>query len=104
MADPGAPSVVHESAARRAGFATRLRASGATPAEVITITVLTVLVLWLVLYPVGWLIWGAFHSGPPGAAQSWLCRARVGALRMIRPAQPWAKRALSSRGAACSGF
>lgn len=45
----------------------RLRASGATPTEVITVVVLTVLVLWLVLYPVGWLTWGAFHSGPPGA-------------------------------------
>ncbi|MBI1988867.1 MAG: iron ABC transporter permease [Betaproteobacteria bacterium] len=32
---------------------------------------LTLLVLWLVLYPVGWLIWGAFHSGPPGAAHAW---------------------------------
>ena len=71
MADPVAPSAVHASAARGAGFVTRLRASGATPAEVITITVLTLLVLWLVLYPVGWLIWGAFHRGPPGAAQSW---------------------------------
>jgi len=49
----------------------RLRASGATPAEVITIAVLTLVVLWLVLYPVGWLIWGAFHSGPPGTAHSW---------------------------------
>jgi len=24
-----------------------------------------------VLYPVGWLVWGAFHSGPPGAAHAW---------------------------------
>ncbi len=71
MADPVAPSAVHDSAARGAGFATRLRASGATPAEVITITLLTLLVLWLVLYPAGWLIWGAFHSGPPGAAHAW---------------------------------
>ena len=71
MADPVASSAVHENAARGAGFVTRLRASGATPAEVITITVLTLLVLWLVLYPVGWLVWGAFHSGPPGAAHSW---------------------------------
>ena len=28
---------------------------------------LTCLILWLVLYPLGWLMWGAFHSGPPGA-------------------------------------
>lgn len=49
----------------------RLRASGATPAEVVTITVLTTLVLWLVLYPAGWLLWGAFHKGPPGAAEEW---------------------------------
>src|ERR1043166_5888749 len=49
---------------------TRWRASGATAPEIITIAVLTVIVLWLVLYPVGWLIWGAFHDGPPGAAAS----------------------------------
>jgi len=71
MADPGAPSAVHESAARAPGFVTRLRFSGATPTEVVTIAVLALLVLWLVLYPVGWLAWGAFHSGPPGAAESW---------------------------------
>ena len=52
-------------------LALRLRASGVTPPEGITTGVLILLVLWLVLYPVGWLVWGAFHSGPPGAAESW---------------------------------
>lgn len=71
MADSKASSPIHAGAARAPGFMLRMRASGATPAEVIIITVLTVLVLWLVLYPVGWLIWGAFHNGPPGAAEGW---------------------------------
>jgi len=71
MPDPVASSAQRLSASRVASIALRLRASGATPVEVITITVLTLLVLWLVLYPVGWLVWGAFHSGPPGAAHAW---------------------------------
>ena len=27
--------------------------------------------LWLVLYPLGWLTWGAFHLGAPGAIGGW---------------------------------
>ena len=27
--------------------------------------------LWLVLYPLGWLIWGAFHKGAPGDIGDW---------------------------------
>lgn len=53
------------------GLALRVRASGVTPAEGITLAVLILLVLWLVLYPVGWLVWGAFHSGPPGGGGAW---------------------------------
>lgn len=54
----------------RAGFFNRMRASGATPAEIAIIVGLTALVLWLVLYPVAWLVWGAFHKGAPGAVQA----------------------------------
>ena len=71
MAEPVVSSAARPRGSSTASLALRLRASGATPVEVITITVLTLLVLWLVLYPVGWLIWGAFHSGPPGAAHAW---------------------------------
>ena len=71
MAEPVVSSAERSRGYGTTSLALRLRASGATPVEVITITVLTLLVLWLVLYPVGWLIWGAFHSGPPGAAHAW---------------------------------
>ena len=71
MAEPVVLSAARPRGSGTTSFARRLRASGATPVEVITITVLTLLVLWLVLYPVGWLVWGAFHSGPPGAAHAW---------------------------------
>lgn len=47
------------------------RASGASPFEVITLALLMAVVLWLVLYPVGWLLWGAFHTGAPGDIGSW---------------------------------
>ena len=30
-----------------------------------------ILALWLVLYPLGWLIWGVLHKGAPGAAGDW---------------------------------
>ena len=71
MAEPVVSSAARRRGSGATGLALRLRASGATPVEVVTITVLTLLVLWLVLYPVGWLVWGAFHSGPPGAAHAW---------------------------------
>jgi len=71
MAEPALSSAKRSHGSGATSLALRLRASGATPVEVITITVLTLLVLWLVLYPVGWLVWGAFHSGPPGAAHAW---------------------------------
>src|SRR3990170_3221608 len=71
MAEPVVSSAARQIGSGTASLALRLRASGATTVEVITITLLTLLVLWLVLYPVGWLVWGAFHSGPPGAAHAW---------------------------------
>lgn len=49
----------------------RLRASGATPAEVAIVVVMTTLVLWLVLAPVGNLFYGAFNSAPPGEGGEW---------------------------------
>ena len=70
MTEPVVSSAQRPGPSRAARFALRLRASGATPAEAVTITALTLLVLWLVLYPVGWLTWGAFHSGPPGTLKS----------------------------------
>lgn len=47
------------------------RASGVSLTEMIAFVLLTGLVLWLVLYPVAWLVWGAFHTGAPGATGSW---------------------------------
>src|ERR1700730_14784192 len=48
-----------------------LRATGATPAELLIIGAVMALVLWLVLYPTGWLVWAAFHKGAPGATGPW---------------------------------
>jgi iron(III) transport system permease protein len=36
------------------------------PTEEIVSVVVTLIVLWLVLYPLSWLVWGAFHQGAPG--------------------------------------
>ncbi len=36
------------------------------PTELIVTVAVTVIALWLVLYPLAWLIWGAFHQGAPG--------------------------------------
>lgn len=46
-----------------------VRGSSATPAEMVTVILLCMLVVWLVLYPVFWLAWGAFHKGAPGATE-----------------------------------
>ena len=48
-----------------------LRASGATPAELALTGGVMLLVLWLVLYPTGWLGWAAFHKGAPGDTGGW---------------------------------
>jgi iron(III) transport system permease protein len=37
-----------------------------------TVTLIAILLaLWLVLYPLGWLVWAVFHKGAPGAAGNW---------------------------------
>jgi len=43
----------------------------AEPAELIATAIVGVIALWLVLYPLGWLLWGAFHHGAPGSAGAW---------------------------------
>lgn len=43
----------------------------AEPVQLAIAVLTTVIALWLVLYPLGWLIWGAFHLGAPGAAGDW---------------------------------
>jgi iron(III) transport system permease protein len=48
-----------------------IRASGATPAELVITGGVMLLVLWLVLYPVAWLGWAAFHHGAPGDPGGW---------------------------------
>lgn len=49
----------------------RLRASGTAPVEMAVLGFMSLLTLWLVLYPVGWLVWGVFHSAPPGEGGAW---------------------------------
>jgi iron(III) transport system permease protein len=41
------------------------------PVQAVIMVAATVLALWIVLYPLGWLIWGVFHTGAPGAAGDW---------------------------------
>ncbi len=41
------------------------------PVQGIVTIVVIVVALWLVLYPLGWLIWASFHRGAPGAAGDW---------------------------------
>ena len=48
-----------------------LRATGATPVELLIIGAVMALVLWLVFYPAAWLVWAAFHKGAPGATGPW---------------------------------
>jgi iron(III) transport system permease protein len=36
------------------------------PTEAIVSVAVTLIALWLVLYPLGWLIWGSVHQGAPG--------------------------------------
>ena len=56
--------------ARAAGFFAACVRRAPRPPRSRSSSCLTALVLWLVLYPVAWLIWGAFHNGAPGAAQA----------------------------------
>lgn len=48
-----------------------LRASGVTAVELAVMGAMTLLALWMVLYPVAWLVWGVFHSAPPGEGGEW---------------------------------
>jgi iron(III) transport system permease protein len=41
------------------------------PVQMVISAVAILIALWLVLYPLGWLAWGALHQGAPGAAGSW---------------------------------
>jgi iron(III) transport system permease protein len=41
------------------------------PVQAAVIGLTLVIALWLVLYPLGWLIWAVFHKGAPGAAGNW---------------------------------
>ena len=36
------------------------------PTQTVVTVLVAALAVWLVFYPVGWLVWGAFHSGAPG--------------------------------------
>ncbi len=44
---------------------------GMVSARGLATAALMAVVLWLVLYPTGWMVWGAFHHGAPGASGSW---------------------------------
>ena len=41
------------------------------PVQLAITVVVVLLTLWLVLYPLGWLVWAMFHKGAPGAAGDW---------------------------------
>jgi iron(III) transport system permease protein len=41
------------------------------PVQLAITAIVTIIAIWLVLYPLGWLTWGAFHLGAPGAAGNW---------------------------------
>ena len=41
------------------------------PVQLAITVVVVLLTLWLVLYPLGWLVWAMFHVGAPGAAGDW---------------------------------
>jgi iron(III) transport system permease protein len=45
-----------------------LRSATDEPVQFAVMAVAALAAVWLVLYPLGWLIWGAFHKGAPGAA------------------------------------
>jgi iron(III) transport system permease protein len=56
---------------RPASLLARLKLLGAAPVEALAMAAVALVVLWLVLYPVLWLLWGVFHAGAPGDARGW---------------------------------
>lgn len=57
--------------ARRGAWLRRFARSGAGPVETAVMAAVMLLALWLVLYPVVWLLYGVFHAGAPGDAGGW---------------------------------
>src|SRR5215467_13946443 len=71
MSAPDHPLSVSKYTRRNA--LTRLRRSIPfdEPVQMAITTAVILLALWLVLYPIGWLVWAVFHKGAPGAAGNW---------------------------------
>jgi|SoimicMinimDraft_3_1059731.scaffolds.fasta_scaffold04456_2 iron(III) transport system permease protein len=55
------------------------------PVQLAITVVVVLLALWLVLYPLGWLIWAMFHKGAPGASGDWTTEN----LKVLLDAEYW---------------